>query len=290
MGSSSFMNGKPASSAGPFRHGSNAAYTGTLTNPLGLSISSIYNMPLLSVITAPRPFTLNNGSSEPPEWSRPAYSDLRTTLPIPAIGATSRTYYTSSYSPASYYASSVVKMVKDLDTAYLVVSGLGLQADFGTVQMGKYVVASMMRTFLDGGMYAGQDKISQIPRIDISKPTVSDTFNNPVTVDIAWGNSWTRWDSEKYTEEYPVGYSETTPLVYAMKYSYDNGKHWFNMTDNSSCSAGEKDYPLHTTPLTDYTWNVSSLARGTYIIRIECYRRDIDLHYAFDQMGIYINR
>ena len=291
MGSGSFMNGGPSSSGGPFRHGS-GTYTGSLTAPLGLNLSSSFNFPLLSSISAPRPFTLDYGSSgRPPEWNDTEYNKQRTTLSVPSISGTPRIYYESSYSASSYDASSVVKMSSSTSSAcYLVVSGLNTQANFGTAQMGKLDLISMIRAFLDGGQQSAPGIVPQIPLVEISAPTVSDTFNNPTTIDMQWGASWKRWDGEKYTEEYPAGYSETTSIVYAVKYSNDNGRHWYYCSDNSATTAGEKDYPLHTTSLNTISWFAATMPRGTYIIRVECYRRDLGLHYSYDQVGIYINR
>jgi len=105
-----------------------------------------------------------------------------------------------------------------------VVSGLATQADFGTAAMGKLVMTSMMRAFLDAGQYTGQDKIIQIPYVSISTPTVADEFQNPSAVDIGWGIDWVRWDGEKYTDEYAAGYTDSATVVYHVKYSADTAE------------------------------------------------------------------
>ncbi|OQA89741.1 MAG: hypothetical protein BWY26_01638 [Elusimicrobia bacterium ADurb.Bin231] len=287
-GCSSFFNGGYSSNR-CFKHISSDSSFGAITS-LGNNIASMFNFPLLSSISAPRPFSLNYSGDYPTEWNESEYSALRTVLSIPQIDLNERIFYDSNYSPFSYDACSTVKMTKDTDTAYIAVSGLATQANFGTAQIGKLVLVTLLRSFMDGGLYSGQDKISQIPYVDLKKPLISDTFDNPLTININWDVVWKRWDLEKYTEEYPDDYVETTPLVYAVKYSNDNGKSWYYCLDDTPTSAGKKDYPMYTTTSTDYYWTVSSKPAGTYLIRIECYRRDIDLHYGYDQIQVNIRK
>ncbi len=289
-GCSSFFNGIVSGGSGPMRHeGLSSAY-GNITS-MGLRLSSMFSLPLLTSIAANRPFTMDYGTGDlPTEWSDSVYSGLRTQLSIPAVAGTARTYYDSSYNAGTHDASSVIKMTSGSNTCYVSVSGLSTQADFGTMQMGKFVLATMLRTFLDGGVYADtQDKIAQLPLVDLVEPKISDTFDDPVAIHTEWNVSWKRWDGESYTEEYPSTYSEATPLVYSVKYSPDMGRNWYYCSDNASAQEGVKD-AAHTASFTSFDWNVSGFSRGTYIIRIEGYREDIPFHYSYDQMQVYINR
>lgn len=281
-GCASFFNGGSGSSK-VLNHTS-GNYTGALT-AVGTSLSAMYNFPLLASITAPRPFTLA-GTDTPPEWNDSIYNAMRTTLSVPQISGVSRIYYESSYSPSSYDASAVVKMVCGSDTAYVVVSGLGTQSNFGTAPMGKFVLLSMMRTMLESGLLSGQDKISQIPRVEITSPTIADSFVNPSVVNIRWNATWKRWDGQSYTENYPSDYSETTQLAYSVKYSDDNARTWKYCSDNTAAEADKRD-SSHFIYFTAYDWNVDLRPRGSYIIRVECYRNNINLHDSYDQLQVY---
>jgi len=291
LGCSAFFNGKPASQTGPFKHYSTSA-SGTLTT-LGTNLSSLFNFPLITPVTTPRPFTLNYTTDFPPEWSDTTYSSQRTVTSVPTVGSTARVFYESSYSASTYDASSVVKVQSSTGTAYFIISGLGTQSDFGTAQLAKYTVLAMLRTFNDGGMYTGTDKITQIPTIKISSPSVTDMFVNPSTATIRWSYSWLRWDQTAYTEEYSSTYTDTAQLVYNIKYSADNGREgtWKFASDGTKAKEGVYDsaHALYS-PTAEYVWNISTLPRGSYIIRVEAFRQGIPLHYSYSQVGLYVYR
>jgi len=283
-GCSSFINGKASGGSGPFCHES-GTYTGTLT-ALGLTMSSVFNFPLLATIDAPRPFVLDYGTGNlPTEWNDAVYQNLRTVISIPSG---TRIYYDSTRG-SPYNSSAVIKDVFGSSTCYIVASGLATQADFGTVQMGKFVLMSMIQGFLDAGLYTGQDQISQIPMVSLTKPLISDTFDNPGSIHFEWAAQWQRWDGQPYTADYSSSYSESTLLGYSLKYSPDRGVTWYYCSDNSLAVAGGKD-AAHLTTATSYDWPVTAFSRGSYIVSIECYRQNIDLHYSYDQIQIYINK
>ncbi|OGS45321.1 MAG: hypothetical protein A2539_09615 [Elusimicrobia bacterium RIFOXYD2_FULL_34_15] len=289
-------------------------------------LTAIFNLPIASsTVVAPRPITINCDNDTPTEWSNTVYSSIRTTLSIPEFSSNKRVFYGSDYNIPSeggkiptdvnkdhdkfkpYYASSVVKMNNAINSSYFVFSGFLPQGDTGAAEMGKYVLMTIIRTFLDGGQYLGNDKISQIPLVDITNPSVIDEFNNPSTINVIWNADWQRWDSEpsnlkNYTEEYTSTYSESTELIYSIKYSSDNARTWYYCGENEKTTPGQKysdNNPSHntTSPFADkwykpspYVWDVSTFPKGSYIIRVECYRKSIDLHYSYDQIQIYLNR
>ncbi|MDD5687165.1 MAG: type II secretion system protein [Elusimicrobia bacterium] len=260
---------------------------------LGTYISTIFSFPLLDAILADRPFKLDDTGDEPDEWNDAIYSSQRTILSIPVVGGVSRTYYDSTR--AGCTASSTVRVSSGtVSSFYLSVSGFAIQANFGAAQIGKFALTSVFRTFLDAGLYTGQDWISQVPLVAITNPTnVHSTFSTfPIIIESSI--NWKRWGNEDYTEEYTTlapSYSETTPLVYSIKYSSDRGATWHYCDDNSLTTAGHKD-TFHDNG-TSYSWDVSDAAlfpKGSYIVRVECYRRNLDLHYSYDQIQIYIQR
>ena len=262
---------------------------GDLTPAVGSPMAASFNFPLLPKILLERPFKLDGGSSlDPLEWNNTVYSSQRTNLSIPTAAGNLQTYYNPEVN-TTYNASAVVKMSSGTQTCYFVVSGLATQADFGTGQMGKLNLIGALEAFMEGGLYTGQDKISQIPRVQITSPKVSDNFSNPSTITINWAMGWTRWDGTNYTSDYSAGYSESTPIVYAVKYSPDGGRTWKYCSDNTGTTIGDKDLTRTTTALT-CNWSVLSLPKGSYLVRVECFRQNIGMHYAYDHVGIDISR
>jgi len=291
-GCSSFFNGTSSSGNGPFSHVGDDSGLGAITT-VGISMSNDFSFPLLPSISCTRPFKLDKGSGYPLEWYNSVYSSQRTNISIPTAGSKQQNYYSSDNSDYTK-ASAVVRMSSGTQTCYVVVSGLATQSDFGTGQMGKFTLIGMLEAFFAGGLYSDQDAISQVPRVQITSPKVSDNFTIPPTtsINIAWSTTWKRWDSTKYTQDYLDTYSETTPIVYAVKYSPDGGHTWKYCADDMATTAGSKDLLIsaHTTTANSYSWVVSSFAKGSYFVRVECYRRDIGLHYAFDTVAVYLNR
>jgi len=292
----SFVNGSPLGTDEYFRH----EFFGGIGNAtsLGQTLPVIFNTPILQTIGASRPFTIHFSGSKPPEWNDTEYKNQRTITSIPVISGKPRVYYDSNYigSLIDVNSSGLVKLNNNTynKSCYLIFSGLNIQANFGPGPLGKYSITTLLRTFLDAGQFTGYEKIPQIPLLDLTNPNTYDEFNNPDTINIQWNTQWKRWDGNNYTAEYPDDYSESTPLVYAIKYSNDNGKTWYYCDDNSITFAGRKEI-LKTLPISfsSYPWDVSDASKfpkGSYIIRVECFRKDIDLHYGYDQIQIYINR
>jgi hypothetical protein len=121
---------------------------------------------------------------------------------------------------------------------------------------------------------------------------LSDNFVNPTSVNVTWNSSWKKWDGTSYTSDYAAGYTETTPLVYQVEYSRDNGDTWQFCANNATAKVGVKN-PGNWTTATTLAWDVSNTAsfpKGSYILKVECYRRDIDLHYSYDQIQLYFSR
>jgi prepilin-type N-terminal cleavage/methylation domain-containing protein len=297
-GCSSFFNGKSASGTGPFIHIGDGGYDtsgnysgdyGLITTAVGTPMSAAFSFPLLSPIPGPRPFKLDGGSTyNPEEWNNSVYSSQRTVLAIPTAAGNSQIFYTSQ-NHSDMNSSAVVEMSSGTLSSYVVVSGLGVQSDFGTAQLGKLALVGMLETFFEGGLFTAksQDTISQIPRVQITSPKVADSYSPGASVNIAWSTTWKRWDGTNYTQDYSNTYSETTPLVYAVKYSMDGGITWYYCNGNVPTTKGDKNL-LYTTTATSYSWNLSGFIKGSYMIRIECFRRDIGLHYAYDHVQIGI--
>ncbi|HAM39357.1 MAG TPA: hypothetical protein DCP53_08210 [Elusimicrobia bacterium] len=296
---------------------------GQPTNTLITEFPEMFNFTITtSTKKTPRPFTANCNNDNPDDWKDSIYMAIRSSISF------SRIYYNSNYDPYAiagftpYFASAVLKMRyphlwnpapipianetnTDPHSAYFVISGLEPQGNTGAGEMGKYVLMSMFRTFLDAGRYKSVDWISQIPLIDLTKPTVADEIIDPISTDIIWATHWKRWDGKDYTKEYELSistyvYSEETPLGFNIKYSNDNGQSWYfcgdvsnNIPSNTiSTKCGERNSSYFSFTTSTFSWKVSDsiITRGSYILRVECYRQNTNLHYSYDQVQIYINK
>ncbi|MDD4004041.1 MAG: prepilin-type N-terminal cleavage/methylation domain-containing protein [Elusimicrobiaceae bacterium] len=283
-GCAAFFNGKPSSKNGPFMHIS-VTSSGTISD-VGLDAAAVFNFPLATVVASLRPYTINYGSSYPPAWLDTTYSMIRSTLSVPAAASASRIYYTSDYS-TSYTASGIVQMAYASSAAFVTVSGLTTQASFGSTQLSSYALLSLLYTFLDAGLYTGSAHIAQLPRVVISSPAVTDEFNGVTAVPMQWSASWLRWNGEPYTSDYSSGYSESTALVYIAKYSADNGNTWKYCLDGASALAGVYS-GAYAQSGTSFDWDVGGLPKGSYVLRVEAFRSAIPLHYAYDQVNVYL--
>lgn len=284
-GSSSFFNGNPSGNSGTayFSHDGNDSNTGAIST-VGTEVSQDFNFPLLNTLTASRPFRLDHSSSDrrPPEWTEPEYSSQRTTTSF-------LEYYYNATQGSSHRSSALVRMVLGSLVGYVEVNGLSTQASFGTAQIGKLSVLNLIRAFMTAGNPAiTTGRIMQLPLLTITSPTVTDEFDNPSTVNVAWDIAWTRWDNRLYTSAYSAGFSESATMIYNAKYSNDNGRTWYFVNDGVLTAAGTVD-ASHAV-VTPLTWNVSGLARGTYILRVEAFRSGYPLHYSYQQRQIYVMR
>jgi hypothetical protein len=100
-----------------------------------------------------------------------------------------------------------------------------------------------------------------------------------------------------YTSATPNTFTQPeTDLDYVLMYSLDNGTSWLHCFDNSPATPGRRPTnALHIRAdmgagAETENWGVNSFPQGTYIIRVECYRRGLALHYAQHQVRIFINR
>jgi hypothetical protein len=155
--------------------------------------------------------------------------------------------------------------------------------------MGSYSLLSMIRTFLDSGLYSGSAHITQLPYVSISSPTSADEFYSASNVTIGWEQSWQRWSAQPYTDDYSSGYSESVSVRYMVKYSNDNGQTWKNCSDSSAAMPGIYNASYATSDLS-YVWDTSALSYGAHIVRVEAYRTAIPLHYSYDQVTVYLRQ
>jgi hypothetical protein len=292
-GCASFFNGNlTASGSTYFNHTfpSSPSDYGTITTS-GTAIANDFNFPLLTSMYATRPFRLDDSSSQPPEWGLGFYIANRT------LTATQQTIYTTDGN-ASYNSSAIIRFATSAASTaigYSVVNGLSPQSSFGSAEIAKMCVLSMMRAFMTGGQPSiSANPIRQLPLVSISSPNATDELSNPSTINVVWSSSWTRWDSQKYTDGYPNNYSSTQPVSFNVKYSSTNARTWSFVQDNAAATAGILDSSAaHAISTTSYIWNVSfstQFPKGTYILRVEGYRDGLPLHYSYQQRRLYFKR
>ena len=159
-------------------------------------------------------------------------------------------------------------------------------------------------------------RIQPIPSVKISDPKVNQDLSGYATVNITWKKRYVRWDMKRYTENYPciddydsVGncapanptspgnpdlewHSLTgTALVFNLKYSLDNGNNWKSCLTDSPATPGvymDTVDSLSGTALNTYTyaWDVSGIAAGIKLLRVECYRSNVPEHYAYHEISL----
>ena len=133
----------------------------------------------------------------------------------------------------------------------------------------------------------------------INSPTELTELINPQSIEIRFDIEWARWDGRKYSETLPPDHSEDeTGIEYVVSYSPDEGRSWFHVVDRGLARPGTR--PVGPAQLygdrgpgpESITWRVpaASFPQGSYILRVEAYRRGQNLHYALHQVRTYIER
>ncbi|HUT85664.1 MAG TPA: hypothetical protein VMW66_02355, partial [Elusimicrobiales bacterium] len=129
----------------------------------------------------------------------------------------------------------------------------------------------------------------------ITNPTMTAEISAE-DVDVSWEFRWRRWDTSKYTFEYPDDYEDIAAeadLIYHMKYSKDNGATWYFCNTTTVTTPGERSLnSSHIITGLTKTWDVptADFPEGIYLLRVEVFRNSIASHYAYDQQRIFVKR
>ena len=284
-GCSAFFNIGTSSSR--FRH-LGASGNGSLTT-VGQEIADNYSMTMPSAAPVSRPFRLNYSGAGGSHWNDAPYANNRYT------GSLFETYYTHG----SGTGSGIVKLENPAGTAagYIIVNGIDKAVESGTTFIAKFAVLSLVHSFLEAGETSNTLRIQQLPRLEIDSPTDITELNDPTDIDVQYGVDWTRWDGEPYTTSGTYTEDESQ-LEYVLMWSPDNGTTWLHMQDNSDAEPGVRpdDSLVIESDLAvgdeTYTWATPSddFPEGSYLIRIDCYRQGAQVHYAWHQNKIFIQR
>jgi hypothetical protein len=207
---------------------------------------------------------------------------------------------------------------------WFVINGLAPSTDSGINFVARFAILSCLRTFHDAGAptangtWGGQSfsnnsnkiaantyRIGQVP------PKVGQDVTGQSTIVIKWKTRSARWDNARYTENYPcldadqspcAAFDPTKPgnpsrewhddgdLVYNIKYSLNGGKDWYSALTDASAQPGvymdgADSIASSSNHLGEYSWDVAPLVDGNKLVRVESYRRDLGLHYAYHEMS-----
>lgn len=286
-------------SASTFHHQGNDNNGSLVSQGLDIaSASTGYNFPLLNPVPNNRPFsiTANVTGDNPDLFLASVYG------PMFPSSEQAQFYFQSSASTSGSALEALRDPVSN-KVAYIVVNGLSPVGASGSNYIARWSFLSLIHSYFQGGLYpvSGTEvgcanctfRVPQLPRVNISYPNINVDLNNPGSIDIQWGITWKRWDTNKYTPSYASNFSETTPVQYQVMYSDDNGATW-KWCDTSipgTPALGKKTAAAAITA-TDFNWSTpaATFPMGNYLIRIEAYRQNLPLHYSFHQFRAFIRR
>lgn len=286
-----------SSASSTFHHQYQDGATGNLVGD-GPQMAANYNFPLPTTAPISRPFGLAVSTSG---------------------GVGDEFSYTGEY--PRYSASTVVDFYNNTNgnkgsalirltepgasprAGFIVVNGLDRTTGSGTAFIARYSLISLVQSYFAAGV-SGTGRIKQLPRVQITSPTILSELNNPAAVAVQWKVEWKRWDGLKYSNAYASTFSEAqSDLVYVLLYSNDGGGSWRNMKTGELATLGVLPWaggvpdPLRTWPdasAGDESWSwpvpAATFPEATYQIRIEAYRKSEAQHFSQHQERIYVNR
>lgn len=245
-------------------------------------------------------------------------------------GATSSTvstqnvYYRHDSDLANRVASSMIKLTRpstgspsnpanDVNgmVGYVLMNGLENAAGTGVQDMARFAQAGSLQTYMDAGDRNvpgnASGRMVQLPRVKISEPRSSVIYTDPSTIPVNFNVSWLRWDDQKFSPAYPNNWYDATRLVYNIKYSPDNKVNWIyagtnvNVVNNAGVEYYDHFNPSYSVaggPETivngsldkTYNWDVSSLPKGNYVLRVEVYREGFNTGWSYHDVFLTIER
>jgi hypothetical protein len=261
----------------------------------GTEIANRYNFPLSDGIPINRPFsaTWNDTTKNPDDFLQTPYG--------PVFQSSFDSLYYDHSVQAAAKGSALLSLADNQNhVAFVTVNGISMTGESGTNFIANWSLMTLIQSFLTAGRYNAANgfanHVEQLPRVVITSPNASTNLLDPGSITVGWNREWLRWDGQSYTTAYPGNYAETSALSYAVMYSADNGSTWHYMQDGTTATPGVRPNAAHlistasATPT--YAWGVpsASFPQGTYLIRVEAYRDNLPLHYAYHQYSAFIRR
>ncbi|MDJ0974996.1 MAG: prepilin-type N-terminal cleavage/methylation domain-containing protein [Planctomycetota bacterium] len=288
------------SSSSTFHHQFQSGQTGSLTED-GPQLAANYNFPLPTTTDISRPFGLATSGSGG------VGDEFGYTSEYPRFQAQMvRRYYNHNNGQTGSGLVRLQEPGANPRGGFIVVNGIDRTTESGSAFIARYSMLSLIHSFFAAGVPGGDNRIVQLPRLQIQSPTLITELEDPVSIVVRWSTEWKRWDGLNYTESFADTFAEDeTNLTYVLMYSTDGGKSWRHMTDNTEATPGEMPWIEGTGPDPaktvadgnnggDESWIWSTPAagfpEGSYLIRIEGYRNTESLHYVQHMEKIYVNR
>jgi len=304
--------------------GGDAVLTNAAATDAGSQLMNAYNLILSEQISSDRPFVINAGGSSGAYGSdemrgiRNRLAFVNTTTGATASNNTTQNvYYRHSSNLTGRTSSAFVKMMRPNPSSpssnfagmagYALINGFERAAGSGVMEIARFSQAASLQTFMDAGDRAvpgiASGRVVQLPRVSISQPRSSQVYENPNTIGVDLNIAWLRWDDERYSPAYPSDWRDNTRLLYNVKYSTDNKATWKYADDDSNVPSEFLDIfnPAHSAmggPETSsaanwdktYSWNVSALPEGNYVLRVEVYREGFQTGYSYHDVFVTIDR
>lgn len=298
--------------------------TNSTSTDAGAQLMSAFNLTLSDQIPSNRPFRLDQttlGSSyaslEIAAIRNRARYINTTTGVISTTPNTGNVYYRHSTDLNNRVSSAFIRLtrpnpmapVDDLNgiAGYFLVNGFENTAGTGTQEIARLSQAASLQTYMDAGDRSipgtASGRTVQLPRVKISEPRSSQVYENPTTIGVDLNVAWLRWDDKKYSPAYPNNWYDSTRLLYNIKYSTDNKRTWKYADDGSdvpssylytfnpshSVMGGPESSPAGSWNKS-YSWNVSGLPEGNYVLRVEVYREGFNTGYSYHDVFVTIER
>jgi prepilin-type N-terminal cleavage/methylation domain-containing protein len=298
-GSTSLFN--IGSSSSTFHHQFRDGQSGSLVED-GAQLSENYNFPLPTTTRISRPFQLA-ASGDGGVGNEFGYTSEYPRFTAALV----RRYY--NHQSSGSVGSALVRLRQpgsDPRGAYIVVNGIDRTTESGSAFIARYSMLSLIHSFFASGVPGSQNRIQQLPRLQVKSPTLSTEIEDPASITVQWGVEWARWDGKPYTDSYTPGFAESeTDLTYVPMYSRDGGDTWLSMMDDQPVTPGTVPWiegvgvdPAKTLGDANdgadesYVWStpIAKVPQGSYLIRIEAFRSTESLHYTQHMEKIYVNR
>lgn len=258
----------------------------------GNDLANNYNFPMPTSAPINRPFGLTqsyHGWVGDEFWYTGDYPHFS--------AAVERTYYQQG----SLQGSALVGLTTPdgSKTGHIVVNGLSQTVESGSGFIAKYAVLSLLHSFFEAGHPAFANALTPLPRVEVLHPTEISELDNVTTIALSWQTDWRRWDGRKYSSAYSDTFvGNESNLDYVLTYSRDGGQTWLYVQDDTPAVSGKR--PTNATYIVadggtgdeSRNWLVPAdrFPEGTYILRVECYRRGESMHYSYHQSSFYLQR
>jgi hypothetical protein len=287
-------------SSSTFHHQFQDGGTGSLTGD-GPQLAQNYNFPLPTTTAISRPFGLATSGSGG-VGDEFAYTDSYPRFSAAMV----RRFYNHQNGQTGSGLVRLQEPGANPRGCHIVVNGIDRTLESGSAFIARYSILTLIHGFFAAGAPGSPNRVRQLPRIQIVRPTLVTEIDDPSTIPVQWSTEWTRWDGRPYTAAYPAGFAEDeSDLVYVPMVSLDGGRTWRSMMDGQPVQPGVVPWiegvgPDPARTVTDqnvgadevFTWDTpaADFPEGSYLIRVEGYRASESLHYAHHMEKIYVKR